>query len=91
MSVHVDYTVGQGWLNRLAAFTTRLVDTVTTPTLLKLFAAGGIQAKDLITHGKPQKNEVDAEAMLTHGSQSMNSQRWKMHIPPLEQLLNIQH
>ncbi|KAJ9653356.1 hypothetical protein H2198_007445 [Neophaeococcomyces mojaviensis] len=30
--------------------TTRLVDTVTTPMLLKLFAAGGLDAKSLMTH-----------------------------------------
>ncbi|WPG97650.1 Hypothetical protein R9X50_00043000 [Acrodontium crateriforme] len=30
--------------------TTRLVDTVTTPMLLRLFASGNIRAKDLITH-----------------------------------------
>ncbi|EXJ55533.1 alcohol dehydrogenase [Cladophialophora yegresii CBS 114405] len=32
------------------SLTTRLVDTVTTPMLLKLFAAGGIQPGQLITH-----------------------------------------
>ena len=33
------------------SLTTRLVDTVTTPMLLKLFAAGGINPGALITHG----------------------------------------
>lgn len=32
--------------------TTRLVDTVTTPTLLRMFSAGSITPKTLITHGK---------------------------------------
>jgi hypothetical protein len=32
---------------------TRLVDTVTTPMLLGLFATGSIRASELITHGRP--------------------------------------
>ena len=36
----------------LLAITTRLIDTVTTPLLLRLFAAGSITANELITHGK---------------------------------------
>ena len=34
------------------SLTTRLVDTVTTPMLLKLFSAGSVRAGELITHGK---------------------------------------
>ena len=34
------------------SLTTRLVDTVTTPMLLKLFAAGSLKTNALITHGK---------------------------------------
>lgn len=40
------------WLNPSTAITTRLVDTVTTPMLLRLFAGGKIAAGDLITHRK---------------------------------------
>ena len=40
------------------ALTTRLVDTVTTPTLIKLFAAGSVPAGELITHGKTLFSEV---------------------------------
>ncbi|KAL6244114.1 hypothetical protein RBB50_008984 [Rhinocladiella similis] len=36
--------------DRNMSLTTRLVDTVTTPMLLKLFAAGSLKAGDLITH-----------------------------------------
>ncbi|KAK5199552.1 hypothetical protein LTR99_004346 [Exophiala xenobiotica] len=36
--------------DRNMSLTTRLVDTVTTPMLLKLFAAGGLKPGDLITH-----------------------------------------
>jgi hypothetical protein len=34
------------------SLTTRLVDTVTTPMLLRLFAAGSVPAGELITHGR---------------------------------------
>jgi alcohol dehydrogenase len=37
------------WAQNIS-LTTRLVDTVTTPMLLKLFASGGIQPGQLITH-----------------------------------------
>ncbi|KAK4938936.1 hypothetical protein LTR10_020684 [Elasticomyces elasticus] len=42
--------------DRNMSLTTRLVDTVTTPMLLKLFAAGGIQPGKLITHELPFKD-----------------------------------
>lgn len=42
--------------DRNVSLTTRLVDTVTTPMLLKLFAAGGIQPGKLITHELPFKD-----------------------------------
>jgi len=38
------------WVQNIS-LTTRLVDTVTTPMLLKLFATGGIDPGQLITHG----------------------------------------
>jgi alcohol dehydrogenase len=40
------------------ALTTRLVDTVTTPMLLRLFAAGSVAAGELITHGRFTKIEL---------------------------------
>ncbi|KIW11942.1 hypothetical protein PV08_09215 [Exophiala spinifera] len=36
--------------DRNVSLKTRLVDTATTPMLLKMFAAGGLKAKELITH-----------------------------------------
>lgn len=36
-----------------AAITTRLVDTVTTPMLLKLVQSGKVKPSQLITHRKP--------------------------------------
>lgn len=40
------------WVHNIS-LTTRLVDTVTTPMLLKLFAAGSIHPEQLITHDFP--------------------------------------
>ncbi|KAK7530318.1 alcohol dehydrogenase [Phyllosticta citribraziliensis] len=48
----VDLHLEKLWSKNIA-ITTRLVDTVTTPMLLKLFAAGKLPAEKLITHTFP--------------------------------------
>jgi len=57
------------------SLTTRLVDTVTTPMLLKLFAAGGIQPGQLITHEYPfremQKAYTTFKAAAQHEALKM--------------------
>ncbi len=47
----------------LAAITTRLVDTVSTPMLLKMVTAGQVDPAKLITHSKASQHLSDADRM----------------------------
>ena len=50
--------------------TTRLVDTVSTPTLLKMVQAGKVDAKQLITHRFSLSNILEAYETFSHASQT---------------------
>ncbi|HET6896157.1 MAG TPA: zinc-binding dehydrogenase [Candidatus Baltobacteraceae bacterium] len=50
--------------------TTRLVDTITTPMLLKALAGGKVDAKPLITHHFPSKRILDAYETFAHAGES---------------------
>lgn len=50
--------------------TTRLVDTITTPMLLKALAGGKVDAKRLITHHFPSNRILDAYDTFAHAGES---------------------
>ncbi|MDP9108769.1 MAG: zinc-dependent alcohol dehydrogenase family protein [Pseudomonadota bacterium] len=52
------------------AITTRLVDTVSTPTLLKMVQAGKVDAKQLITHRFTLATILDAYETFAHANQT---------------------
>jgi alcohol dehydrogenase len=70
------------------AITTRLVDTVTTPMLLRLFAGGKIQAGDLITHRMCLTANFTSRClcffsmMMLIKCQTFRSRIWKRRISP---------
>ena len=57
--VRGDLAPGKFW-DRNIAITTRLVDTVSTPMLMKILKAGKIDAAQLITHRFPLNKILDA-------------------------------
>jgi len=66
----VDLHLEKLWSHNIS-ITTRLVDTVTTPMLLRLFAAGNIRAGELITHEYPFR-EME-KAYSTFGAAAENA------------------
>ena len=65
--VKVDLHLEKLW-DRNIAITTRLVDTVSTPMMLKIFAAKKIDAKKLITHHFKLDNILDAYETFAHAA-----------------------
>ena len=65
--VKVDLHLEKLW-DRNIAITTRLVDTVSTPMLLKIFAAKKIDAKKLITHHFKLDKILDAYETFAHAA-----------------------
>ena len=67
--VKVDLHLETLW-DKNVTITTRLVDTVSTPTLLKMVQAGKVDAKQLITHRFGFADILDAYETFSHASQT---------------------